>query len=67
MRYCVNRNAQPGAEHEVHTFNCPLGPGEVNGQYLGEYSSCAPAVQEAKRFYPNSDGCYFCCNECHTR
>lgn len=67
MRYYVNRNAQQGGEHEVHTYNCAHGPEEANRQYLGEFAGCRSAVTEAKRYYSNVDGCYYCCNDCHTR
>lgn len=66
MRYYVNRNAQPNGDHEVHTYNCTHGPLEHNRQYLGEFTSCAPAVREAKRYYTQSNGCYYCSPECNT-
>lgn len=67
MRYYVNTNAQPNGDHEVHTYVCTHGPAEWNRKYLGEYTSCGPAVTEARKTYRTADGCYYCCNACHKR
>ena len=67
MRYYVNKNAQSDGYHEVHTQSCNQGPDEANRVFLGDYSSCAPAVREAKTYFSKSDGCYYCCGSCHTR
>lgn len=64
--YYVNRNAQTSGDHEVHVWGCTWMPAPTNRQYLGEFDSCGPAVREAKRHYSQSNGCYFCCNPCHT-
>jgi hypothetical protein len=63
--YYVNKNAQSTGEHEVHKAGCSYMPS--NRLYLGDFSSCAPAVRKAKETYPNSDGCAYCCKACHTR
>ena len=65
-RYYVNKNAQANGDHEVHTTGCPYLPNPENRIYLGDFSSCAPAVREAKKHYPQSNGCYWCSRECHT-
>ncbi len=65
--YYVNKNAQSGGEHEVHTLSCSYLPLEANRIYLGNFESCAPAVREARRHYSNVDGCYWCSRACHTR
>ncbi len=65
-RYYVNKNAQSNGDHEVHKLGCSFMPEEHNRLYLGEFSSCYGAVREAKKTYPRSNGCYYCCNECHT-
>jgi hypothetical protein len=64
--YYVNKNAQSNGDHEVHTGSCSYLPATQNRQYLGEFSSCGPAVAEAKKYYKQSNGCYYCCNACHT-
>ncbi len=65
--YLVNRNAQPTGEHEVHESNCGHMPDLLNRQDLGFHGTCKGAVQAAKSYYDNVDGCYYCCNDCHSR
>jgi hypothetical protein len=65
-RYYVNKNSQANGDHEVHVADCSRMPEPANRQYLGDFSSCAPAVREAKTHYTKSNGCYYCCNPCHT-
>lgn len=65
-RYYVNQNAQANGDHEVHVTGCNWLPDPGNRIYLGDFSSCRPAVTEAKRHYKQSNGCYYCCNPCHT-
>lgn len=62
--YYVNNDAQKNGDHEVHIRSCSFFP--TNNKYLGDYTSCAPAVTEAKKTYWQSNGCYYCCNACHT-
>jgi hypothetical protein len=64
-RYYVNNRPQSTGEHEVHKTGCSYMP--TDKKDLGEHSSCQSAVREAKKTYPNSDGCYYCIPECHTR
>lgn len=67
--YCVNKNAQPTGEHEVHnvTANCNYLPLPSNRLDLGWHADCESAIKKAKNHYSNVDGCYYCCKECHTR
>jgi hypothetical protein len=65
-RYYVNRNPQNNGDHEVHMEGCVHLPSQENRQYLGEFASCSYAVMEAKRFYPQLNGCFYCAKECHT-
>lgn len=65
-RYYVNENAQSNGDHEVHREGCNWLPDPDNRVYLGTFSSCSPAVREAKKKYARSNGCYFCSNACHT-
>ena len=65
-RYYVNKNAQPNGDHEVHTTGCSWLPKIENRIYLGEYYYCSSAVTEARKHYSQVNGCYFCCNSCHT-
>ena len=63
--YYVNNNAQANGDHEVHKKGCTYMP--TNKTALGQFSSCHGAVAEAKRLgYKRANGCYYCCNACHT-
>jgi len=64
--YYVNKNGQANGDHEVHVSGCSYMPLAENRIYLGDFTSCRPAVTEAKKHYAQSDGCYYCCNDCHT-
>ncbi len=64
--YYVNNTAQSNGDHEVHTDDCQYFKSIVSKKYLGEFSSCKPAVDEAKKTYSKSNGCKTCCNACHT-
>ena len=65
-RYYVNKNSQANGDHEVHQERCSFLPAPENRLYLGDFISCEPAVREAKKTYPQSNGCYYCSNDCHT-
>lgn len=67
-RYIVNKNEQANGDHEVHRDDRSCGhmPDVSNRLYLGEFAACAPAVAKAKQTYPQSNGCYYCCEACHT-
>ncbi|MTI59914.1 MAG: hypothetical protein FH762_08005 [Firmicutes bacterium] len=62
--YYVNRNAQPNGDHEVHKADCDYMPN--NKIYLGSFTNCRDAVKEAKKYYNQVNGCYFCSKSCHT-
>ena len=66
-KYYVNKNAQANGDHEVHKSGCDFMPNKENRVYLGDYSTCWPAVVEAKKHYNQVDGCKFCSPACHTR
>jgi hypothetical protein len=64
--YYVNKNPQANGDHEVHTTGCSFMPNPENRIYLGDFSTCSPAVIEAKKHYAKADGCYHCSRACHT-
>ena len=64
--YYVNNNMQPNWDHEVHTDSCPYFPLIVDKTYLGNFTTCGPAVMAAKRIHPQSNGCWTCSPACHT-
>lgn len=66
-QYCVNKNAQPKGEHEVHNLGtCWKLPDPINRVALGEHASCQSAVTKAKVIYPTADGCQICSPACHS-
>ncbi|MGY5848496.1 hypothetical protein ACW6QP_13890 [Salegentibacter sp. HM20] len=66
-RYYVNTNSQSNGDHEVHEDSyCSNAPTPQNRKDLGYHSDCHSAVREAKRTYSQSNGCFYCCNPCHT-
>lgn len=64
--YYVNENAQSNGDHEVHISTCSHIPDYENRIYLGAFDDCKGAVKEAKKHYGQVNGCYYCCNPCHT-
>ena len=65
--YYVNKIAQSTGEHEVHALSCRFLPSLENRIYLGSFANGIEAVKEAKKYYSNVDGCFFCCPESHTK
>ncbi len=65
-RYYVNMNPQDNGDHEVHKSGCYWLGLVKNKKFLGIYTSCTPAVKEAKKTYPTANGCYHCSRPCHT-
>ncbi len=63
--YYVNDDAQANGDHEVHVSGCTYFPS--NRTYLGDFSSCGPAVTEARNKWRQVNGCYWCCRPCHTQ
>ena len=66
--YCVNKVAQSNGDHEVHDTTAAKWclPSPVNRQDLGFHSSSASAVQRAKNYYSQVNGCRWCAPNCHT-
>ena len=64
--YYANKKAQDNGDHEVHEGDCNYLPGPGNKLYLGFFTNCYDAVKEAKKYFPQSNGCYYCSQECHT-
>jgi hypothetical protein len=63
--YYVNKNAQDNGDHEVHIQGCEYMPRDPI--YLGRCIGCEEAVKKAKQIYNQVNGCYYCCEECHTQ
>jgi len=65
--YYVSTNPQVNGDHDVHKATCILMPNSENSQYLGSFENCFDAVLEAKKYFPNANGCYICSPEGHTK
>lgn len=68
-KFCVNKNAQPTGEHEVHNLDvrCQNPPAPQNQLLLGVFSDCVGALATARNHYTNVDGCKYCAPQCHKR
>ena len=66
-KYYVNKNSQVNGDHEVHKLGCTWMPDVENRIYLGKFATCRGAVIRAKKYYPQSNGCYYCSYACHTQ
>lgn len=64
--YYVNDRAQANGDHEVHKEGCDHMPAPANQRYLGDFGNCRDAVAAARRYYTQSNGCYYCAYACHT-
>jgi hypothetical protein len=58
--YFVNKRAHAKGQHEVHRSGCVFMPDEKNRYCLGVFKNWVEAVTEARKFYPQSDLCFFC-------
>lgn len=69
-KFIVNKNAQSNGDHEVHnlTTGCTYMPQQSNQIDLGAHDSCHGAVAYAKRQWREHriNGCFWCCQACHT-
>lgn len=75
-KYILNGNKQDspsGSNYEVHDITpeaCGHLPHMTNQYVLGECTDCHEAINKAKSMFPafrlDIDGCYYCCNECHS-
>ncbi len=65
-KYYVNTKEQVNGDHEVHEEGCIYMPGLENRRLLGEFSNCHDAVNEAKKFLSQVNGCIYCSTPCHT-
>lgn len=64
--YYVNHNAQGNGDQEVHLSTCKYFLEIKSKTYLGEFFGCGPAIVAARSLGFNANGCYFCCEPCHT-
>jgi|GEM_PF-115495 len=65
-QYCVNKTAQLNGDHEVHAQGCIFWPHPVNTLSLDWHEDCRSAMQTARAFYRQVNGCRYCSPACHT-
>lgn len=65
--YIVNNNQtrNPGLHHEVHTIEHANQLGITDRIILGFFTNEVDAVQRAKIYYADADGCAICCAKAH--
>lgn len=61
--YYVRIRPQLNGTNAMHKDDCPFLPDIENRLYLGEFRSCEEAFTEAKFYFPEASGCYFCATE----
>lgn len=66
-KYYVSKIAQNNGDHEVHHESCIWLPALNHRTPLGEHDSCHSAVDLARRYYDQVNGCKFCSKSCHTQ
>ena len=64
--YYVNDNEQNNGDHEVHRNGCSYLPLIVSKTYLGMFMNAIPAVQEARKYYVQVNGCAYGSPEANT-
>ncbi|MBQ4034211.1 MAG: hypothetical protein II623_01985 [Paludibacteraceae bacterium] len=64
--YFVGTKAQKNGDHEVHAGSCEHKPKMNNSLFLGYFLCEEDAVEAAKKIYPQSNGCSFCCPKTNT-
>lgn len=60
--YVVNTISNKDGTHLIHRFDCSNLPEYY--EIIGEFSTCLPAVEWAKKILPSAQGCNHCSAEC---
>lgn len=66
FNYYVDKNPRDNGDHEVHREDCKRLHSPAKREYLGNFDCCEDAVKKAKQIFSQSNGCFYCSNECHT-
>lgn len=62
MFYVLNKNGK-SSNHKIHTCYCTIGPHYKNTIVLGNLENFSIAKYKAQKYYPNVNGCKYCCKE----
>lgn len=64
--FYIDLKAKETGEYEMHRSGCKFLPDQTKRYYVGLFGTCNEALKEAKKSFPKSNGCPFCCKACHT-
>ena len=67
MKFFLSTTTTNNGEHIVHKEVCDFLPTNSLRIDLGEYYSCEEALEEAKKKFKNSNGCFHCLVLCHDK
>lgn len=63
--YCVDYNARGSGDHEVHDLSegarLECLPAAWNQRSVGWHPDCTAAVEAARSYYDQVNGCQYCC------
>lgn len=64
MKYTLSKKGQIGTGcHKIHTVECKWRPSDRNAIDLKECMCPIEAMNKAKKYYSNINGCKYCCKE----
>lgn len=59
--YYVNTKVKLSRVYLLHTAQCPLLPPLEERLFLGTFYAPRDALKQAKKYYPQTEGCEICC------
>ena len=60
--YYVDKNIQANGNHKVHKLGCNNLPKQMERIYLGSFTVSNNAIETARKYYPQVEGCNKCCD-----
>ena len=64
--FYINLKPQENGDNEMHRSGCKHLANNTNRYYVGLFGTCNEAIKEAKKAFPQSNGCIHCCKSCHS-
>lgn len=62
QHYYVSKDQSKGT-HEIHVPRCSYLPEADDRVYLGSFTTCSDALQQARSRFAGAKGCQWCCPE----
>ncbi len=62
--FYIDLRTKENGENEMHRSGCKHLPEQTKRYYVGLFGTCNEALKEAKKIFPKSNGCPFCCKAC---